>query len=41
MPVTIRLLKPLEPTDDRKALARQAQAAIASTLSSLAAPEAV
>ena len=25
MPVTIRLLDPLPPTDDRKALARQAQ----------------
>jgi len=41
MPVTVRLLDPLEPTDDRKALARLAHAAIASALSSLAAPEAV
>jgi hypothetical protein len=41
MAVTVRLLEPLEPTGDRKALARQAHAAIASALSSLAAPEAV
>jgi 1-acyl-sn-glycerol-3-phosphate acyltransferase len=41
MAVIIRLLTPLQPIDDRKALARQAQAAIASALSSLAAPEAV
>jgi len=41
LPVTIRLLEPLEPTGDRKALARQAHAAIGSALSSLAAPEAV
>ena len=36
MPVTIRLLDPLPPTDDRKALARQARQAIGASLSSLA-----
>ena len=41
MAMTIHLLGPLPPTDDRKLLARQAHAAIASALSSLAAPEAV
>jgi 1-acyl-sn-glycerol-3-phosphate acyltransferase len=41
MPVLIRLLDPMEPTDDRKLLARWAQAAIAAALSSLAAPEAL
>jgi len=41
MPVIVRLLDPLPPTDDRKQLARQAQQSIAATLSSLAAPEAV
>jgi 1-acyl-sn-glycerol-3-phosphate acyltransferase len=41
MPVLIRLLDPMEPTDDRKLLARRAQAAIAAALSSLAAPEAL
>ena len=35
MPVTIRLLDPLLPTGDRKALARQARQAIAAALSSL------
>jgi 1-acyl-sn-glycerol-3-phosphate acyltransferase len=41
MAVTIRLLDPVPPTDDRKVLARQAQQSIAAALSSLAAPEAV
>jgi len=41
MPVTVRLLEPLELTDDRKALARQAHGAIAAALSSLVAHEAV
>lgn len=36
IPVTIRLLDALPPTEDRKALARQARHAIASALSSLA-----
>jgi lyso-ornithine lipid O-acyltransferase len=38
MDVIVRLLDPLPPIDDRKALARQAQAAIGSALSSLHAP---
>jgi 1-acyl-sn-glycerol-3-phosphate acyltransferase len=38
MPVTIRLLDPLAPTDDRKALARHARHSIAAALSSLHAP---
>lgn len=38
MGVTIRLLEPLPPSDDRKALARHAYAAIASALSSVASP---
>jgi len=37
--MTIHLLDPLPPTDDRKALARQARQAIAGAVSSLAAPE--
>lgn len=37
MKVAVRLLDPLQPTDDRKLLARQAQHAIAAALSSLAA----
>jgi 1-acyl-sn-glycerol-3-phosphate acyltransferase len=41
MPVTIRLLAPLPPTDDRKALARHARHAIGAALSSLAAPDAL
>lgn len=41
MPVVIRLLDPLPPTDDRKALATQARHMIAGALSSLAAPEAL
>ena len=39
MPVTVRLLEPLLPTDDRKALARHARQSIASALSSLARPD--
>jgi len=39
--VTIRLLDPLPPTDDRKALARQAQQSIGAALTSLTAPEAL
>ena len=38
MPVTIRLLDPLPPDQDRKALARHARQAIAAALSSLHAP---
>ena len=38
MPVTVRLLEPLPAIADRKMLARQAHAAIAGALSSLAAP---
>ena len=41
MDVTVRLLDPLPPSDDRKALARSAQQAIAASLSSLSAPDAV
>ena len=41
MPVTIRLLDPLPPSDDRKALARHARQSIAAALSSLAAPDAL
>ena len=37
MEVTVRLLDPIPPSDDRKALARQARAAIAAALSSVAA----
>jgi len=40
MPVTIRLLDPLPPTDDRKALARHARQVIGAALSSLATPDA-
>ena len=36
--VTLRLLEPLAPSSDRKALARQAEAAIAAALSSVAGP---
>ena len=38
MPVAVRLLDPLAPSDDRKAVARQARAAIAASLTSLASP---
>jgi len=38
IPVTVRLLERLPPCDDRKALARQARAALGSVLSSLARP---
>ena len=38
IPLTVRLLDPLPASDDRKALARQAQAAITSALTSLASP---
>ena len=41
MDVTVRLLDPLPPSDDRKALARSAQQAIAASLSSLARLEAL
>lgn len=41
MSVTIRLLDPLLPTDDRKALARQARRSIAASLSSLRASDAL
>lgn len=41
MPVTIRLLDPLAPTDDRKALGRHARHSIAAALSSLHAPDAL
>ena len=41
MDVTVRLLDPLPPSDDRKALARSAHQAIAAALSSLAARDAV
>jgi 1-acyl-sn-glycerol-3-phosphate acyltransferase len=41
MDVTVRLLPALPPSDDRKALARDAQASIAAALSSLAATDAV
>jgi len=41
IPVTVRLLDPLPPTDDRKALARQAQHAIAAAVTSLVGPEAL
>lgn len=41
MPVAIRLLDPLPPTDDRKLLARQAHRSIALALSSLAAGQAL
>jgi 1-acyl-sn-glycerol-3-phosphate acyltransferase len=41
MAVTVRLLDPLPPTDDRKALARQAQQSIAAAVTSLAAPQTV
>jgi 1-acyl-sn-glycerol-3-phosphate acyltransferase len=41
VPLTLRLLEPLPPTDDRKTLARQAHAAIAVALTSLARPEAL
>ena len=39
--VTVRLLDPLAPTDDRKALARNARQSIAASLSSLRAPDAL
>jgi len=39
LPMTVRLLEPLPPTEDRKALARQAHDAIAAALSSLATVE--
>lgn len=38
MPVTVRLLDPLPPSDDRKAMARHARQSIATALSSLHAP---
>ena len=38
MAVAVRLLDPLQPSDDRKAVARQARAAIGSALTSLAGP---
>jgi len=38
MPVAVRLLDPLAPSDDRKAVARQARTAIAAALTSLASP---
>ena len=38
MPVAVRLLDPLAPSDDRKAVARQARTAIAAALTSLAGP---
>ena len=38
LPVTVRLLDPLPPGEDRKAMARKAQAAITTALSSLIAP---
>ena len=38
MPVTVRMLDPLPPSDDRKALARHARQSIAAALSSLATP---
>jgi 1-acyl-sn-glycerol-3-phosphate acyltransferase len=41
MPVTVRLLEPLAPSDDRKSLARHARHSIAAALSSLATPEAL
>ena len=41
MPVTIRLLDPLPPDRDRKALARHARQSIAAALSSLATPDAL
>ena len=41
MPITIRLLDPLAPTDDRKSLARHARQSIAAALSSLRAPDAL
>jgi 1-acyl-sn-glycerol-3-phosphate acyltransferase len=41
MPVTIRLLDPLPPDEDRKALARHARQSIAAALSSLRAPDAL
>ena len=41
MAMTVHLLDPLPPTDDRKQVARQAHHAIAAALSSLDAPEAV
>ncbi len=39
--VTVRLLDPLPPSPDRKALARDAAAAIAAALSSVAPPDAL
>lgn len=39
--VTVRLLEPLPPTDDRKAMARHARLGIATALSSLARPDAL
>ncbi|MCL6740914.1 1-acyl-sn-glycerol-3-phosphate acyltransferase [Sphingomonas sp. RB56-2] len=41
MVMTVHLLDPLPPAEDRKALARLAHSAIAASLSSLAAPEAL
>lgn len=41
MPVTIRLLEPIDPTPDRKALAQQARRSIGAALSSLAASDAL
>jgi lyso-ornithine lipid O-acyltransferase len=38
MPVAVRLLDPLPPSDDRKAVARQARTVIAAALTSLASP---
>ncbi len=38
IPVTVRLLNPLPPSDDRKAMARHARQSIAAALSSLHAP---
>ena len=39
--VTVRLLDPLPPSNDRKALARRARAAIAAALPSVAQPDAL
>ena len=41
LPVTVRLLDPLPPGDDRKAMARHAQAAIAAALASATRPAAL
>ena len=38
IPLTVRLLDPLAPSDDRKALARRARSAIGAALSSVASP---